>query len=111
MPKPKNYPNEWLKEEFIEVDLEVVVVSVKKIIKIRCNVAVQCFSVSHKRKKVRCVCKYIYLVCIELGRHSSKCKQMSRSNLKIVDNPFLPHEKEVNLCIIQIFPVSMSGCT
>ena len=45
MPKPKNYPNEWLKEEFIEVvDLEVVVVSMKKIIKIRCNVAVQCFT-------------------------------------------------------------------
>ena len=44
MPKPKNYPNEWLKEEFKEVDLEVAVVSVKKIIKIRYNVAVQCFT-------------------------------------------------------------------
>ena len=30
----------------------------------------------------------------------------SRSNLKIVDNP-LPHEKEVNLCIIRIFPVCL----
>ena len=58
MPKPKNYPNEWLKEEFIEVvDLEVVVVSVKKIIKIRCNVAVQCFT--QEEESIWCVCKYI----------------------------------------------------
>ena len=56
MPKPKNYPNEWLKEEFIEVDLEVVVVSVKKIIKIRCNVAVQCFSVSHTQEEESTMC-------------------------------------------------------
>ena len=48
-----------------------------------------------------------YVGSLELGtRHSSKCKQLSRSNLKIVDNP-LPHEKEVNLCIIQIFPVCL----
>ena len=58
MPKPKNYPNEWLKEEFIEVvDLEVVVVSVKKIIKIRCNVAVQFFT--QEEESIWCVCKYI----------------------------------------------------
>ena len=68
-------------------------------------------SVFHTRGRKYDVYVSTYLVCIELGRHSSKCKQLSRSNLKIVDNPFLPHEKEVNLCIIQIFPVSMSGCT
>ena len=48
-----------------------------------------------------------YVGSLELGtRHSSKCKQLSRSNLKIVDNP-LPHDKEVNLCIIRIFLVCL----
>ena len=59
MPKPKNYPNEWLKEEYRGCWSWSCgsLCEKKKIIKIRCNVAVQCFT--QEEESIWCVCKYI----------------------------------------------------